>query len=81
MAVFLQRLRERDKQQHFAISSALVLCASPLGLTAALVGTLLIGLGKEVWDSFYGSGFCWYDMLANTLGALAGASFILLISY
>lgn len=81
MGVFLQRLRERDKQQHFAISFALIFCISPLGLTAALIGTLAIGLVKEVWDSFYGSGFCWYDMLANTLGALAGASAILLIGY
>ncbi|PCM45253.1 hypothetical protein [Marinobacter sp. ANT_B65] len=78
MVTFWQRLRERDKQQHFFVSSVLVLCSAPFGLPVALAGTFAIGLGKEVWDRFYGSGFCWYDMLANTLGALAGAGVILL---
>ena len=32
----------------------------------------LLGLAKEWWDKYYGSGFCFYDMTGNLIGSMAG---------
>lgn len=76
--VYLLKYRalERDKQQHMALSYGLVLFFFLLfpSLAVATIGTMSLGLCKELWDKDYGSGFCWYDMLANTLGTVAGAA-------
>ena len=64
-------LHQKDKQQHIVVSfgimeSNLIF----LGLAQSVFLTFAIGIGKEVWDKYYGSGFCWYDILGNTLGIL-----------
>lgn len=82
LRAFLRLYGEHDKRQHFAVSLLLFAASSLLlmlwcslwpSLVAAATLTLLIGLGKEVWDHFYGSGFCWFDMVANLAGMLIGA--------
>lgn len=75
-------LLEHDKRKHLVVSLGLVLVCQSLGATPIVAAslTLLIGLGKEIWDHFYGSGFCWYDMLANMLGILCGLSIGLLLA-
>lgn len=74
-------LGEEDKVKHVLISSVLVAGPSlllPLWLT--VIGTLLIGLGKELLDVFYyRSGFCWFDMLANGIGCSVGILLALLL--
>lgn len=85
---FLRLCGEYDKRQHFGVSlllfgasCALLMLRYPLWLslvTAALV-TLMIGLGKEVWDHFYGSGFCWFDMVANLAGVMGGVVLVVLL--
>lgn len=79
-AQLLRRVREHDKQQHFGYSLVILLALSlALGQPLlALFMTLLIGLAKEVWDHFYGSGFCWVDMLANLVGIAVGWPLVLL---
>ena len=68
-----ERMREEDKQQHFLYSLGILLLSyCVFSLAFSLVVTLLIGLGKEIWDHYYGSGFCWWDLLANVLGIFAG---------
>ena len=69
-----RRALERDKQQHLALSYGLVVMFFFIttSLPAAATCTLALGLCKEVWDKYYGSGFCWYDMLANAAGTCAG---------
>ncbi len=65
----IHRLNEADKRQHVRWSFCLTLpalCILP-SLTA-LAAVTLIGFAKEVWDHHYGSGFCLWDMTANTLG-------------
>jgi uncharacterized protein YfiM (DUF2279 family) len=42
---------------------------------------VLIGLAKECWDHYWGSGFCWLDMLANTMGIAAGSVIVWLFEY
>lgn len=66
--------RERDKQQHFGACFGLVLIFWLIlgGWFAAVTVTLLIGLGKEIWDKHFGSGFCWFDMAANVAGVCGG---------
>lgn len=77
--------QEEDKRQHFGVSLLLfILCLLPCallypfwpGLALAAAVTLLVGLGKEVWDHFYGSGFCWFDMAANAAGIGLGIAVV-----
>jgi hypothetical protein len=64
-----QLFNQRDKQQHFKICFGLGLFFIPtIGLINSVILISLIGLGKEVFDHFYGSGFCWYDIQANLAG-------------
>ena len=49
------------------------------GFAVLVVG--LIGLIKECWDHFWGSGFCWLDMLANAFGIVAGSAVYLLAGF
>ncbi|WP_077530413.1 hypothetical protein [Vreelandella utahensis] len=67
-------LSERDKHQHFFVSLALAMTfvLGPWGVAPALAATLGVGLAKETWDHFWGSGFCWLDMAANAAGAACG---------
>jgi len=66
-------LRQEDKRQHFLYSFFLLLLFIVLvpAYWAAVI-VFLIGLGKEVWDHYYGSGFCWFDMQANLMGIFLG---------
>jgi len=65
-------IKQQDKQQHFAVCLLITLVLLPfLGVILSSLITFIIGLSKEVWDKYYGSGFCWYDMLANFMGWLS----------
>ncbi len=76
-----QRWREPDKQQHFWASALLSLAALWLyPPIVAFVAVGLVGLAKEVWDHFYGSGFCRIDMIANGLGIGCAALGFLVVS-
>ena len=78
----LAKLRETDKRKHFWVCFCLQLVFLPwLPLLESVGLALLIGTLKECWDQRYGSGFCWYDMLANILGIVAGViAYVLLCS-
>jgi hypothetical protein len=72
-----QKALEKDKQQHFLYSFLIFVVLSSIFTPATSCAlTLLIGLAKEVWDHYFGSGFCWYDMSANFVGII----FALLVS-
>ena len=77
----LRHYHEEDKRQHFTYSFVLLLMSAFwLNLWAAVSVVLLIGLVKEVWDHFWGSGFCWLDMAANVLGILGAVPCVWLMS-
>jgi len=64
---------EEDKRKHFYCSFVILfVCYFVMDLSLALIATGFIGLLKEIWDHYLGSGFCWRDMQANALGILAG---------
>ena len=68
-AALRERGLEKDKQQHFLYSFLIFVALSLVLAPITACGlTLLIGLAKEVWDHYFGSGFCWYDMFANMAG-------------
>lgn len=76
----VRRLREEDKRLHFVWSFWLTVAGHlvwPPGLAVAV--SLLLGVGKELWDERYGSGFCWLDLVANALGIALGAAFVRLL--
>lgn len=75
-------LFEFDKQQHFLVSFGLYFIFLPiLGFLWALALTALIGFIKEIWDHYRGSGFCWWDMLANFFGIFVGFLSSVVIPY
>ena len=62
-------LAQHDKQQPVVCSFVIYLFACALApASVALALTLFIGLMKEVWDKYYGTGFCYYDLLSNCIG-------------
>lgn len=62
-------LRKEDKLKHIALSFLLLLAALMWwSLPTALAVVFLIGLAKEIWDKYFGSGFCFYDLLGNCIG-------------
>jgi hypothetical protein len=67
------KLREEDKIKHMVWSFWLTLMAlAVLSPVLAFGAVFLLGLAKEWWDKYYGSGFCFYDMTGNLIGSLAG---------
>ena len=71
--LLLEKLREEDKHKHFWVSFLMqfvFLLWLPVAISTGM--TLLIGTAKECWDQCCGTGFCWYDMVANVLGIGAG---------
>ena len=67
------RLAEVDKRKHFWVCFFLQFLFLPwFSILLSITLALLVGILKECWDQVYGTGFCWYDMLANVLGIAAG---------
>ena len=66
---FIGRMQQEDKAQHIICAFLAVLMLQsllPLWQAAALV--FVAGLLKEAWDHALGTGFCWYDIAANSVG-------------
>ena len=67
------KLREEDKVKHMVWSFWLTLAALMVWpAMVAFAAVFLLGLAKECWDFYYGSGFCLFDMMGNFLGSLGG---------
>lgn len=65
-------MKEEDKIKHIVWSFCLTVGALVfLSMLASLVLVFLIGFIKEIWDQYYGSGFCFFDLLGNMVGILA----------
>jgi hypothetical protein len=62
-------MTEEDKLKHlhysFWISVVALLFVSELN---AFSLSFAIGILKEIWDKYYGSGFCYFDIAANCIG-------------
>lgn len=72
LAALRTELRKEDKIKHMVWSFWLLLGGLMLWpLPVALLLVFLIGLAKEVWDKYYGSGFCFYDLAGNFVGMAA----------
>ncbi|MDD2777151.1 MAG: hypothetical protein PHU06_14460 [Gallionella sp.] len=64
------KLTEEDKHLHIVWSFGLLLIARYLWPAPwAFLIVFSIGLAKEFWDVRWGSGFCFYDIVANLLGS------------
>ena len=64
------KMQEGDKRKHVVWSFWLMLSASFLTCRPeAFALVFLLGLAKECWDHFYGSGFCFYDIAGNFVGS------------
>ena len=67
------KLREEDKIKHMVWSFGMTIMAlAVLSPVLAFGAVVLLGLAKEWWDKYFGSGFCFYDMTGNLIGSLAG---------
>jgi hypothetical protein len=77
-----KKMLEPDKILHIKYSAAIMLVSYiVLPMVVALVFTFLIGLLKECWDHYYGTGFCFYDMLANIIGILFSIGALKIITF
>lgn len=75
----LQIMQQEDKAQHIICGfMAVVALTQLLGLVVASLLVLLLGLLKELWDLAIGTGFSWYDIVANLAG-VALALMVLLV--
>jgi VanZ family protein len=77
-----------DKVAHFVVSLVLTLVLAIVvksiegtavsgvlcGIYAA-IATMCVGVGKEIWDKFRGTGFDIYDLAADALGCLVAVAF------
>ena len=74
------RMQQEDKAQHIICAFMVVLMLSQLtSIWLAGAAVFIAGLLKEAWDSTRGTGFCWYDVLANTLGIAFAAGLLTLL--
>lgn len=65
----IEKICEIDKQKHIVVSFIIMMVSLCFfSILSSIFFTITIGIAKEIWDKNYGSGFCWYDMLANGLG-------------
>lgn len=79
-----------DKVAHFVVSLILAIVLAIViksvegtavsgvlcGIYAA-IATMCVGVGKEIWDKFKGTGFDIYDLAADALGCLVAVAFSL----
>jgi hypothetical protein len=76
-----RKFKEEDKVKHILWSFWLTVFSLVfLPIRAAFILVFFIGLTKEIWDHYFGSGFCFYDMFANFVGisvALFGYLFLI----
>lgn len=59
-----------DKIKHFVGCAALTFIGFLLTgnlMLSAILG-LMVGIGKEIYDELYGTGFDWKDLVADVLG-------------
>lgn len=69
-----------DKVAHFSLSAFLCLAISRfLPIWAAIAIVVIVGVGKEIYDSKTGGKFDWKDIVADTLGIVV-ATVIQLLS-
>lgn len=68
------RTQQEDKRLHAGWSFWLTLAAGTLlSLSWSAMIVLGIGVAKECWDHFKGTGFCVVDLAANAVGIAAAA--------
>ena len=69
-----------DKIAHFALSAFLCLAICRfLPIWIAVVAAVVVGVGKEIYDSKTGGKFDWKDVIADLLGVIS-ATVIQLLS-
>jgi len=61
----------QDKLLHFAVCILLMLLAGTvLSLPAAIIVTAAVGVGKEIYDAYYGTGWSNGDLVADAIGVI-----------
>ena len=82
---------EKDKIAHFVVSLlltaffAFLIKSTESGIASVICGiyasivTMCVGIGKEIWDNFRGTGFDLYDLLADAFGCLTALLALILL--
>ena len=64
---------QQDKILHFLVSFSLVIFFGLIvGLFWGTIITFIIGILKEIYDHYFGTGFSWGDILSNLIGIIIG---------
>jgi hypothetical protein len=71
------KVEEEDKRLHFVWSFWLTVGAQLFWpMFWAFLSVFILGVAKECWDSRFGSGFCFFDIIANLLGSCSALVFV-----
>ncbi len=70
-----------DKTLHFLLCYAIFLTLAPMNFWVAIGLTIACGIVKEVIDKITYNGWCWYDILADSLGLICGIIGFILFSF
>lgn len=73
----VDRMQQEDKVKHIICAFLVVLLLLPVvSIWWAGAAVFAAGVLKEVWDSVSGTGFCWYDIVANAIGIVVAAALL-----
>ena len=71
-----------DGALHILCSLIILLVLSAFcPLWASVCLTFVVGIGKEVYDRLWGSGFSWKDLLCDAVGIVIGIIIVLLFNF
>lgn len=71
-----------DGALHILCSLIILLVLSAFfPLWASVFLTVVVGIGKEVYDRLWGSGFSWKDLLCDAVGIVIGIIIVLLFKH
>ena len=72
----VQKMLQKDKLDHMVYSAYIYKVLQDQGMTrdGVVISTATIGLQKEVYDEFYGTGFDPLDLVADFAGIILGGA-------
>ena len=66
-----------DKTLHLLYCYLITTMSLGLFGLLGIIIPVIISLVKEIYDYYYGTGHCWYDLLADGAGIILGIVFVM----
>lgn len=72
--------KHRDKIYHLVVNVLMMLIIGIIfNIVSAIIVSILVSISKELYDEIYedGSGWDWYDLIADAIGIVIGILILL----